>query len=80
MVLLRRWTRTRMALRRFLDQDQDLDQNLMNLNSSATNQKLALLERGGAVYSVQNLQIAPPDWVRPRRPMLERFAGSLKEL
>ncbi len=69
-----------MGLRRFLDLDQDLDQDLMNLNSSAsaTNQKFALLEWGGAVYSVQNL--APPDWVRPRRPMLESFAGCLKEL
>jgi hypothetical protein len=70
-----------------LDQDQDL----ANLNSklecrplrssaSATNQRLELFERCGAVYSVQDLQIAPPDWVRPCRPMLESFAGCLKEL
>jgi len=73
-----------------LDSDQDSDQDLTNLNSklecrplrssvSATNQRLGLFERRGAVYSVQDLQIAPP-WVRPRRPMLESFAGSLEEL
>jgi hypothetical protein len=75
------------------DQDQDSDQELTNLNTklecrrplrssseSATNQRVELFERRGAVYSVQDLQIAPPDWVRPRRPMLESFAGCPKEL
>ena len=74
-----------------LDQDQDSDQDLANLNSklechplhssaSATNQRLELFERRGAVYSIQDLQIVPPDWVRQPRPMLENFAGCLKEL
>lgn len=70
------------------DQDQDSDQDLTNLNSklplhssaSATNQRLELFERRGAVYSAQDLQIAPPDWVRLPRPMLGNFAGCLKEL
>jgi hypothetical protein len=69
----------------------DQDQDLTNLNSklerrplrssaSAKNQRLELLERHGAVYSVHDLQIAPPDWVRLPRPKLERFAGCLEEL
>jgi hypothetical protein len=74
-----------------LDQDEDEDEDLTNLNSklecrplhwsaSTTNQRVELFERRGAVYSVQDLQIVPPDWVRQPRPMLENFAGCLIEL
>lgn len=82
MVLLG-WWRTRMDLHS-LDQDRDLTKLSSKLECrplrssvSATNQRLALFERHGAVYSVQ---VAPPDWVRPPRPMLESHAKSLIEL
>lgn len=73
-----------------LDLDQDSDQDLNNSlerrplrsSASATNQRVGPYVRRRAVYSysAQDLRIASPDRDRPRRPMLESFAGCLKEL